>query len=174
MSYVRALGWDMSFFSDIAHAMAVSPIGRPIAKAVDQEAAAHKVAPPQTVTIEREVMSFPWHLRSNDTIALQSEINAYLLGKSMCPIMVDGSLGGSTCGALKFLADGGMDVELPEECKAHTAEFNTPRRNTGGCANAPAIAPPVQPPRSSAASTGGPWLICGATLTIAIFLMLRR
>jgi hypothetical protein len=80
------------------------------------------------------VSSYPWRVKSLDTISLQSIVNAELMAKSMCPIGVDGKLGGGTCGAIQFLTNNGVATTMPTECQGHTSEFKAPIKNTGkGC-----------------------------------------
>lgn len=86
----------------------------------------------------------PWREKSNATVALQSTINAHLLGMGMCPIGVDGKMGGGTCGAQRYVIDKTGTGTMPDVCDAHRSEWVTPKKNTGSCAT-PAATTAVVP-----------------------------
>lgn len=129
----------------------------------------------------------PWREKSNATVALQSTINAHLLGMGMCPIGVDGKMGGGTCGAARYVLDKKGDTgdgEMPDVCAAHRSEWVAPKKNTGNC-GAPAAAPAVVtassvsvPTNLSAGMSSGTkralGFALGGVLAIGAVMMLRR
>lgn len=95
-------------------------------------------ARPTPKALGEDADAMPWKTRADRTLELQSTINAYLLSMGMCPIGVDGKLGGATCGAAKYVLDqkGGsaaVSAEMPSACNAHQAEWSAPKKNTGQC-----------------------------------------
>lgn len=129
----------------------------------------------------------PWREKSNATVALQSTINAHLLGMGMCPIGVDGKMGGGTCGAARYVLDKKGDTgdgEMPDVCAAHRSEWVTPKKNTGGCGT-PAATPVVAAstavsvptnlsPGMSSGTKRALGFALGGVLAIGAVMMLRR
>lgn len=91
-----------------------------------------------------------WKVKSDATVAAQSTLNAHLLGMGMCPIAVDGKLGGATCGAAQYVNDnkGAGTFAAPSACADHKSEWVSPKKNTGGCGGgtpAPITTPVLTP-----------------------------
>lgn len=90
---------------------------------------------------------YPWKKNSWDTLYLQQDINEGLTAAGRCLIEEDGYLGASTCGALKFLIDNGMNVAMVSTCTDH-GEFPVP--STKPCGSSTPAIDPTAPPGSEA------------------------
>ncbi len=83
---------------------------------------------------------YPWKTVSEKTRALQKATNEALAKAGMCPITVDGKLGGGTCGARNFLTANSekllgqeMHFANPSACEAHASELKRPTAKADGC-----------------------------------------
>lgn len=83
---------------------------------------------------------YPWRAFSEKTKVLQEQTNISLKKAGMCPIAVDGKLGGGTCGARNYLTVNSeklfgqqMHFANPSACDAHTADLVRPKSAAGGC-----------------------------------------
>lgn len=74
---------------------------------------------------------YPWKLNSWDTLYLQQDINEGLTAAGKCPIVEDGYLGATTCGALKYLIDQGTPATMIKTCTEH-GEFVAPKSKPCG------------------------------------------
>ena len=128
-----------------------------------------------------DAADYPWGVKSANTIALQSMINAELLSKGMCPIGVDGKLGNSTCGAASFLGAHGDD--FPSGCTDHQSTWKAPTKNTGkNCGAAPGTSispasplpqPPIEAGMSSSTKRALGFAL-GGVLAIGAVVMMRK
>ncbi len=87
-----------------------------------------------------DTADYPWKEKSAKTAELQTATNASLAKAGMCPITVDGKLGGSTCGARNFLTANSQKLlgqEMlfanPSACDAHSGELVRPKSKASGC-----------------------------------------
>jgi hypothetical protein len=67
--------------------------------------------------------TYPWMQESSATSAIQTELNKQLAADGMHQLLVDGRLGGRTCGAL--VKYGALDMVFGA-CDGHEAEFIAP------------------------------------------------
>lgn len=107
--------------------------------------------------------TYPWGEYSPDTVALQKAVNQALVKNGYARIGEDGTLGPSTCGAIREICGSVTDCEVPGTCQSFTA----PARAGGGGGSLPrSSSTPVVTGRIG----GGPnWaLIGGAVAAIAI------
>ncbi len=95
---------------------------------------------------------YPWMVYSEKTKALQQATNVLLAQAALCPVLVDGKLGGGTCGARKYLnankdrlLSGVAQVAYPSTCQS----FTTPAAVTTGCGNNAPKAPTSISPAST-------------------------
>lgn len=144
-----------------------------------------RTAPRKAIGADDDDM--PWRVKTNTTIELQSTVNALLLGMGMCPIEVDGKLGGATCGAAKYVLQqkGGsaaISEEMPTACNTHQAEWVAPRKNTGNCGggvpapspNTSSLPSPVLQSGMSSSSKRALGFALGGALAIGAVVMLRK
>lgn len=132
---------------------------------------------------------YPWGTKSDKTTVLQSMLNAYLLRYGMCPIAVDGKLGGATCGALKMVGDKeGQDIsDGPPECFKRQSAWIIPKKNagTGSCgagvpgpssttAPAPITQNPLLESGMSSSTKRALGFALGGALAIGAVLVLRK
>jgi hypothetical protein len=132
---------------------------------------------------------YPWKVYSDSTKALQTATNAYLKQAGMCPIAVDGKLGGATCGARNYLnvnsdqifgADSTIVITNPSTCDQHASELIRPTSAAGGCGGGSSISPssptpaaPIEAGMSSSTKRALGFAL-GGVLAIGAVVMLRR
>jgi len=83
-----------------------------------------------------DTADYPWKEKSAATATLQEQTNISLVKAGMCPITVDGKLGGATCGARNFLTANnseGMLFKNPSACDAHAGDLVRPKSKASGC-----------------------------------------
>lgn len=86
---------------------------------------------------------YPWNAYSAKTAELQNQVNAKLKEFGGCPVVVDGVLGGSTCGAIGWLMDGDVKIST---CLDHASAWtipNFPSESGVPCAKKSTL--PIQP-----------------------------
>lgn len=83
---------------------------------------------------------YPWRVKSAKTEQLQVATNESLAKAGMCPITVDGKLGGGTCGARNYLTANSeklfgqqMLFANPSACGEHPNELVRPKSKAEGC-----------------------------------------
>ena len=84
--------------------------------------------------------TYPWRTVSEATRTLQKSTNESLAKAGMCPLTVDGKLGGATCGARNFLTANSnklfgqeMLFANPSACAEHESELKRPIPKSEGC-----------------------------------------
>jgi len=127
---------------------------------------------------------FPWRTKSDSTTQLQAMVNAYLLRYKMCPIAVDGKLGGGTCGAVKYVNDKEGEDAIPTTCLQHQSEWVAPKTNIGkNCGGAVSVTPsgpvvlPQQPVLEAGMSSSTKRALgfaLGGVLAIGAVVMMRK
>lgn len=85
-------------------------------------------------------VDYPWRTESEKTRGLQEATNVSLVKAGLCPLTVDGKLGGATCGARNHLSVNSekyfgqaMAFNNPSACDAHTSELVRPTPKSQGC-----------------------------------------
>lgn len=130
---------------------------------------------------------YPWRAYSDKTKALQASTNESLKKAGMCPIAVDGKLGGGTCGARNYLTVNSqqifgqeMSFANPPACDAHGSELVRPKSAAGGCGGGTSITPPTAlpaPPIEAGMASSTKRALgfaLGGVLAIGAVVMLRR
>ena len=104
----------------------------------------------------------------------------------MCPLTVDGKLGGATCGARNFLTANSdklfgqeMDFSNPSTCDGHDAELVRPQPKASGCGiggKAPitSSSPPVIEAGMSSSTKRALGFAVGGILAIGAVVLLRK
>ncbi len=131
---------------------------------------------------------YPWKSYSDKTKALQQATNVSLAKAGMCPIAVDGKLGGGTCGARNYLTVNSqqifgqeMSFANPSVCDQHASELVRPKSAAGGGCGGGAIVPAPstlpQPAIEAGMSSGTKRALgfaLGGVLAIGAVVMLRK
>lgn len=102
---------------------------------------AHRAGSKQSVRgLGDDSADYPWRAFSEKTKTLQEQTNISLKKAGMCPIGVDGKLGGATCGARNYLTVNSqqlfgqeMHFANPSACESHSGELVRPKSAAGGC-----------------------------------------
>lgn len=133
-----------------------------------------------------DAADYPWRVKSDKTAALQTATNVSLKKAGMCPITVDGKLGGATCGARNYLTVNSqqifgqeMSFANPSACDAHSGELVRPKSSASGCGAggaAPALPgePPIVEAGMSSSTKRALGFAVGGILAIGAVVMLRK
>jgi hypothetical protein len=135
---------------------------------------------------------YPWRVETDKTRALQKATNEALVKAGMCPLTVDGKLGGATCGARNYLTVNsekllGQELSFanPSACDAHPNDLVRPTSKAQGCGGGSGpsltVLPPTPLPPSSFSSAGMSsstkrllGFAVGGVLALGAVVMLRR
>jgi hypothetical protein len=131
---------------------------------------------------------YPWRTYSDKTKALQQATNASLAKAGMCPLAVDGKLGGATCGARNYLTVNSqqifgqeMSFANPSACDAHSGELVRPKSSAGGCGGGGVITPapstlpqPALEAGMSSSTKRALGFALGGVLAIGAVVMMRK
>jgi hypothetical protein len=131
---------------------------------------------------------YPWKVKSDKTSALQTATNVALLKAGLCPITVDGKLGGATCGARNHLTVHSqellgqeMSFANPSTCDGHEGELKIPGKKSSGCGAggspitpAPSASPMVIEAGMSSSTKRVLGFALGGVLAIGAVVMLRK
>ncbi len=131
---------------------------------------------------------YPWKSYSDKTKTLQQATNTALAKAGMCPIAVDGKLGGGTCGARNYLTVNSqqifgqeMSFANPSACDAHGGELVRPKSSAGGGCGGGAITPapstlpqPAIEAGMSSSTKRALGFALGGVLAIGAVVMLRK
>lgn len=138
-----------------------------------------------------DATDYPWKAVSEKTRELQKATNESLAKAGLCPLTVDGKLGGATCGARNHLSVHSekyfgqqMSFANPSTCEGHTAELKVPTPKSQGCGGGglttvPSASPAVLPPSSFDAGMASSTkrmlgFALGGVLAIGAVVILRR
>lgn len=140
-----------------------------------------------------DTADYPWKAVSEKTRALQQATNVSLAKAGLCPIAVDGKLGGATCGARNHLSVHSekyfgqeMSFSNPSACADHASELKVPTPKSQGCGGSSGGGLTVTPSPTTLPSTsfseGGMssstkrtlGFALGGILAIGAVVMLRR
>lgn len=133
-----------------------------------------------------DAADYPWRAVSEKTRALQTATNISLAKAGMCPIAVDGKLGGGTCGARNYLTVNSqqlfgqeMSFANPSTCDEHTGELVRPKTKASGCGASTSVSPssltpPVLEMGMSPSTKRVLGFAVGGILAIGAVVMLRR
>lgn len=135
---------------------------------------------------------YPWKTVSEKTRQLQQATNESLVKAGLCPLTVDGKLGGATCGARNHLSvhsekyfGQAMSFSNPSTCDAHGSELKVPTPKSQGCGGGGLTTLPVTTaatlPSSSFSESGMSsstkrmlGFALGGVLAVGAVVMLRR
>jgi len=132
--------------------------------------------------------TYPWKEKSAATETLQQQTNVSLAKAGMCPITVDGKLGGGTCGARNFLTANSekllgqeMLFSNPSACADHAAELVRPRSKAEGCGGGSSPVGPAMPLPATSLESGMSsstkrtlGFALGGVLALGAVVMMRR
>lgn len=134
-----------------------------------------------------DATDYPWRTYSDKTKALQQATNVSLAKAGMCPIAVDGKLGGGTCGARNYLTVNSqqifgqeMSFANPSVCDAHSGDLVRPKSAAGGCGGGSITPSPVTLPQPaieagmSSSTKRALGFALGGMLAIGAVVMLRK
>ncbi len=134
-----------------------------------------------------DATDYPWRTYSDKTKALQQATNVSLAKAGMCPVAVDGKLGGGTCGARNYLTVNSqqifgqeMSFANPSACDAHSGDLVRPKSAAGGCGGgsitpAPSTLPqPAIEAGMSSSTKRALGFALGGVLAIGAVVMLRK
>lgn len=131
---------------------------------------------------------YPYRVKSDKTTALQIATNASLVKAGLCPITVDGKLGGGTCGARNHLSVHSqeyfgqqMSFGNPSTCDGHENELKIPGKKSSGCGaggsapnQTPSASPMVVEAGMSSSTKRVLGFALGGVLAIGAVVMLRK